>query len=100
MQKISSYILLFLLLVIGHQSTLAQTVINGNEDLIDYSNPKEYELGGVTVSGVQYLDESVLITLTGLSVGDKYKIPGEKLSTAIENLCLSIPYLSTLSASV
>jgi outer membrane protein insertion porin family len=86
MQKILSYTLLFLLLVIGHQPTLAQTVINGNEDLIDYSNPKEYELGGVTVSGVQYLDESVLITLTGLSVGDKYKIPGEKLSTAIENL--------------
>jgi outer membrane protein insertion porin family len=86
MQKISTYILLFLLLVIGHQSTFAQTVINGNEDLIDYSSPKEFELGGVTVSGVQYLDESVLITLTGLSVGEKYKIPGEKLSTAIENL--------------
>ncbi len=86
MQKISSTILLFLLLIIGNQNTFAQTVINGNEDLIDYSNPKEYELGGVTVSGVQFLDESVLITLTGLSIGEKYKIPGEKLSTAIENL--------------
>ena len=86
MQKISSTILLFLLLLIGNQNTFAQTVINGNEDLIDYSNPKEYELGGVTVSGVQFLDESVFITLTGLSIGEKYKIPGEKLSTAIENL--------------
>ena len=86
MQKISTYILLFLLLVISHNCTFAQTVINGDEDMIDYSNPKEYELGGVTVSGVQFLDESVLITLTGLSVGEKYKIPGEKLSTSIDNL--------------
>ena len=65
--------------------SFSQTSTNNN-DIIDYASPREYELGGITVSGVQYLDESVLITLTGLTVGEKYKIPGEKISQSIENL--------------
>ncbi|MFM7016935.1 MAG: outer membrane protein assembly factor BamA [Bacteroidota bacterium] len=86
MQKFPALVLIFVLSFICIDTSIAQTVINENEDLIDYANPKEYELGGVTVSGVQFLDESVLITLTGLTVGEKYKIPGDKLSTSIENL--------------
>jgi outer membrane protein insertion porin family len=86
MQKTYKYLLLIIFYFSGYNFVTAQTIINGNEDLIDYSNPKEYELGGITISGVQYLDESVLITLTGLTVGEKYKIPGDKLSTSIENL--------------
>jgi len=86
MNKTYKYLLLIILFFSGYNSVTGQAIINGNEDLIDYSNPKEYELGGITISGVQYLDESVLITLTGLTVGEKYKIPGEKLSTSIENL--------------
>ena len=53
---------------------------------IDYANPTEFEIGGITVSGVKYLDNNALITLTGLSVGDKIKIPSEKTSKAIEKL--------------
>ncbi|HOS47491.1 MAG TPA: POTRA domain-containing protein, partial [Bacteroidia bacterium] len=75
-----------LLLLLFALPSYAQIQLGNNEDLIDYSTPKEYELGGITVSGVQYLDESVLITLTGLNIGEKYKIPGDKISSAIENL--------------
>jgi len=52
----------------------------------DYANPVEYEIGGITITGVKYLDNNALITLSGLSVGDKIKIPGEKISKAIEKL--------------
>ncbi|HKR06939.1 MAG TPA: outer membrane protein assembly factor BamA [Bacteroidia bacterium] len=58
----------------------------GEESTIDYANPKEYTIGGITVSGIRYLDENVLKTLSGLAVGDKIKVPGEKISKAIENL--------------
>ncbi len=53
---------------------------------IDYSNPTDYEIGGITVSGVRFLDNNALITISGLTVGDKIKVPGEKISNAIEKL--------------
>ena len=62
--------------------------ISLSDDLskIDYTNPVEYEIGGITISGVQFLENSVLITLSGLTVGDKIKVPGEKITKAITNL--------------
>ncbi|WP_276134671.1 BamA/OMP85 family outer membrane protein [Polluticoccus soli] len=48
---------------------------------------REYEIGGITVSGIKYLDEDLLLTVTGLSVGDKVRIPNDdKISRAIRNL--------------
>ncbi len=52
----------------------------------DFSTPKEYEIGGIFVSGSDHLDQNVLTLLSGLSVGDKVQVPGDKFSTAIENL--------------
>ena len=53
---------------------------------IDYSKPKEYIIGGITVTGVQFLDQSVLISLSGLSPGEIITIPGETTTKAIQNL--------------
>jgi len=75
------------LLFLFTKSTLAQVEsIGAGTSELDFAQPKEYELGGITMSGVQFLDESVLITLTGLNIGERYKIPGEKIAGAIENL--------------
>jgi len=57
-----------------------------SSDKIDYTNPKTYEIGGVTISGVNYLDESILIKLSGLNVGDKIEIPGDVITNAIKSL--------------
>lgn len=67
-------------------SVYSQITLTDDLSGIDYANPKEYEIGGITVSGVQYLDNNVLITLSGLTVGDKIKVPGEKITKAIESL--------------
>ncbi len=53
---------------------------------VDYKNPKEYTIGGIRVEGTQFLDKEVLIMLSGLRVGDKVVVPGEKFSKAIQNL--------------
>lgn len=66
-------------------SATAQT-ITPSGPIIDYTNPVEYEIGGITISGVKFLDNNALITLSGLSVGEKIKVPGEKTSKAIEKL--------------
>jgi outer membrane protein insertion porin family len=53
---------------------------------IDYSEPKEYEIGGVTISGVKYLDQNVLLYLTGLEIGKTITIPGDEITDAIKKL--------------
>lgn len=54
--------------------------------IVDYKNPKEYVIGGITVEGVKYLDQNTLISVSGLNVNDRIKIPGERISTAIKRL--------------
>ncbi len=76
---------LFLCLIIINTLT-AQTYINENINNIDYNSPKEYVIGGITFSGAQFLDNNILIMLTGLNVGDTISVPGDKISKAIQNL--------------
>ncbi|MDZ7741960.1 MAG: hypothetical protein U5Q03_09480 [Bacteroidota bacterium] len=74
--KIGFVVGMFFLLL----STATYSQVQLGEDLIDidYSNPRDYEVGGITVSGVKYLDPNVLIMLSGLSVGDEIQIPGKR----------------------
>ncbi len=65
---------------------LAQIPIGSDLSPFDYSRPKEYEIGGVKVSGIKYLDENVIAMLSGLSVGDKIRIPGDKITDAVRKL--------------
>jgi len=56
------------------------------QDLKDYNSPKKYEIGGIRVSGTKYLQEDVLIGLSGLRVGQKVQIPGDEVAVAIKKL--------------
>jgi hypothetical protein len=53
---------------------------------LDYTKPASYVIGGITVTGTKFLDQHVLINLSGLVVGDSIEVPGEKISSAIRNL--------------
>ena len=53
---------------------------------INYSSPREYEIADIEVKGVQFLDNNALISLSGLRVGDKIKVPGDDITTAIKKL--------------
>ena len=76
MKKFTLIILSLLSLTLGAQTTEA----------LDYSNPKTYEIGGIMVIGADNLNNSTLITISGLTVGDKIKIPGDNFSIAITKL--------------
>lgn len=77
-----------LLITLSLITATAFSQINIGSDLadIDYLTPKEYEIGGITVTGVQFLDNNMLVMLSGLTVGDKITIPGDKISAAIDKL--------------
>lgn len=54
--------------------------------LMEYGEAKEYEIGGVRVSGAGFSDENAVISITGLRVGDKIRIPGPDISNAVKAL--------------
>src|SRR5580698_3616517 len=55
-------------------------------DSLSYLNPKDYIIGGVTVSGTKYLDKDVLITISKLNKGDRINLPGDANANVIKNL--------------
>ncbi len=52
----------------------------------NYSEPQEYEIGAITVAGAFFAEQNAIIGVTGLSVGDKVRIPGPDIPRAIKNL--------------
>ena len=72
------YLIPFLIL---NLNLLAQS-----NQIIDYSSPKKYEIGGVKVTGVQNLNKNTLLEISGLKVGEEITIPSDKISSAIKNL--------------
>ena len=58
-------------------------MIFSQTNISDYSNPKEYTISSITVSGTKYLDKNTLISISGLEIGEKIIIPGEDISLAL-----------------
>ena len=90
--KISHYP--FLLLTLGSliltapKSVSAQIGLKSKKDkTVSLARNNEYIIGGVRVTGSQYLDEELLLSISGLVPGDKLKMPNDpKLSKAIHSL--------------
>jgi outer membrane protein insertion porin family len=56
------------------------------ENSLNYANPREYTIGGIEVTGINILDKNAMISISGLKVGDKIKIPGDAISGAIKKI--------------
>ncbi len=54
--------------------------------MLDDLEPKEYEIGGIKVSGAEFSDDKALIALSGLKIGDVIRFPGPKIPKAIKKL--------------
>lgn len=69
------------------QSIIARPQTNNSSILpvVDYSGePREYVIGGVTVTGVYYTDKNALISMSGLAVGRKVTVPGDEITKVVE----------------
>lgn len=58
----------------------------GGDLKIDFSNPKQYEIGAVRVDGADNYDHNAIRLIAGLKPGQKITIPGDDVSKAISNL--------------
>jgi outer membrane protein insertion porin family len=53
---------------------------------LNYAEPKEYEIAEITATGSKFYDGNSMISLSGLRVGDKIKVPGDAITSAIRKL--------------
>ena len=52
----------------------------------EFVKDSSYELGGITVKGLQKFEEQTVKVFTGLKDGQEIKLPGDKLTSAIKKL--------------
>lgn len=78
--------LTFLFSLLISLSTLAQEADTIYNPTVNYSSPKKYEIGEITVSGIKHLEKDVLIRIAGLKEGEEIEIPGEKITKGIQKL--------------
>src|SRR5476651_2501834 len=55
-------------------------------DSLSYLEPKDYIIGGITITGTKYLDKDVLLQISKLNKGDRINLPGEANANVIKNL--------------
>ena len=67
---------------------LASIALNAqeNKEIIDYNTQDVYIVGGVSVSGIRFLDINALIGISGLRTGQEIAIPGDAVSNAAKKL--------------
>ena len=91
MHRIYQNALLTAFLFLLSQHLYAQdTTVSVNPQLQDIYNtkfPKPYTIAGITVSGSKAFDQNLIISISGLAVGDVVQIPGtDAFSKAITKL--------------
>ncbi len=88
-------IFFFVVIVLITKTTSAQigkdtvpTSVNVElENIFNSKTPKEYTIAAIKVTGTQSFDANLIVSISGLAVGDKVMIPGtDAFSKAINNL--------------
>ena len=77
------YLLFFISYFVFSVSAVAQDVIV-NPDISYAGTPRQLEIGGLAVKGVEGYEDYVLTGLSGLSVGQVVSVPGTEITEAIK----------------
>jgi len=80
------FVLVFLISTTEGQIRFGQKKAVDEEINISYTNPQEFEIEAINVEGTEFLDKNALVSLSGLSIGDKIKIPSDDITSAIKRL--------------
>ncbi len=81
---IKKQLLILLVLLSGFTNLISQEWDYDNLPVYDYANVREYEIAEVTVSGIEFLQPQVLISMSGFKVGNTIKVPGDDITKAID----------------
>lgn len=57
-----------------------------NPDIIYSPIPRSYEIAGISVEGINHVDDYIIIANSGLSVGERVNMPGDAITNATKRL--------------
>lgn len=80
------YFFPFIALLLFTPLCLKAQVVSDTLPVLDYSEPTDFEIGGVKVIGAEFSDANAIISIAGFEVGDKIRIPGGDIPRAIKAL--------------
>ncbi len=75
---------IFMMLVLAMFNIIAYT--QEKQEIFDYTAEDDYVIGGVSVSGVRYLDINAIVGISGLRVNQTITIPGDAIKNAVQRL--------------
>ena len=80
----------FVMLVVISATAFAQEPTSIDPKLLNWKNtklPTEYTINDIAITGIRYLDTSIVLSISGLKPGDKFTYPGTDIfAKAINNL--------------
>ncbi len=79
-------LLTVILFFLASQVVFSQTTNSADSiPLIEYSSSAPiYEIAAITVTGAANYEDFVLIGFSGLTVGEKIKVPGDAITSAVK----------------
>jgi outer membrane protein insertion porin family len=80
MHKLFVFSILFLSGILSYGQLNPDTT---TYNMMDYSNPREYVIADIKVTGVKFLQPEYLVSISGLSKGMKIQIPGSEITGAV-----------------
>jgi len=80
-RKLNQFIVALLFMLYGISLNAQE-----KQEIYDFLNVGDYIVGGVSVSGVRYLDINALLGISGLRKGQEISIPGEEITNAAQKL--------------
>ena len=91
MQRFFTRITVFVMIAMVSVPALnAQEPVSVDPKLLEFENakiPKEYTIASISITGIKHLDTSIVLSISGFQVGDKFTYPGTDIfSKAITNL--------------
>ena len=76
---------LFFALLIFASGLIAQEGIEYDSlRVMDYANPKEYVIAEVTISGIEFIQKEVLLSISGLKAGNSITLPGDDVTDVLK----------------
>ncbi len=82
--KLFIALLIFFSGLVTHQAAAQQVQLNDTLRVMDYQHPKEYVIADVTVSGIEFIQKEVLVSLSGLKPGNKITLPGDEVTKVLK----------------
>lgn len=84
--RLSKAFLNILICILCIQVAHTQETIDNSNFVIDYKKPKTFTVEAVEIVGTNFLDKSIIKSLSGIKVGDKISVPGDDITRAIKSL--------------